>query len=341
MLMLDNLIRLYYLNKGSFEGIENTNFMSGRKLDETELYEILGYQGTVSDLSAKEVYEGRKDFVLNSYNPSYKKAMMKRFNAVNNSDLVDILVSKGFLGLERKHISTLGDYKNCGVPSKFINQKISYALALLESRLNTLSYRGKRLLDYKKELLLQPIQGVREFISRINIDLDLLFKVKYYDQNSAIISDGVLYISDVEGYTEKEVQRILFNCYLLGLPKLPLYLRSTFMDCFQEAVSLFDLDAVHTLIDIANISKCSVKELLNSFGFNLPDAENMFSQCYGYYTFFRNKIWYTNPRSEMFYDFTLNEFVEALANNSIQSFDIERSLAIRDSGMASSNVFSR
>ena len=337
MLMRDNLIRLYFLNKGSFDGIENTNFLANYHLDENELYEILGYSCSLAELSPVEVYEGRKDFVLNSYNPSYKKSLMRKYNASNNSELIDVLMSKGFLGLERKHVSTLGEFKNCGVPSKFINQKISHALSLLESKLNFMTYNGNRLIDYRKDLLLTSPGEVLSRINSYRIDLDLLFKVRFYDQNSATISDNILYISKIEGFTEEEVRSILFNCYLLGLPKLPLYMRKVFLDSLPGTISLFDLDAVHNLIDIANICRCSVKELLNSFGFNIPDAEQMFSECFGYYSFFNNKIFYSNSRSDLFYEFTIDEFVDLLASNSIQNFDINVSLALKDSDLSSSS----
>lgn len=346
MLMLDNLIRLYYLNHGSFDGIEKSNFLRNHHYEENELYEVLGYQSPNSELTAKEVYEGRKDFVINSYNPSYKKSLMRKLNAKNNSELVDILMSKGFLGVERKHISTLGEFKNCGVPSKFINQKISYALTLLEFKLNSMTYNGNSLLSYRSEILLCSPSEVLGTINRFNINLDDLFLVRFHEQNSAFISDNVLYISPIEGFSEEEVRSILFNCYLLGLPKVPLYLKKIFLESVPGGISLFNLDSVHNLIDISNICKCSVKELLNSFGFNLPDPEEMFSTCFGYYSYSSGKVWYSNARSNSFYDFTLEEFVEMISNNSIQSFDIDLSLALRDvqaytdsGSLSDSNIF--
>lgn len=307
--------------------------MANSNLDENDLYEILGYSSKVSGMNPIEVYSGRKDFVINSYNANYKKNLMKRFGAMNNSEFIDILHSKGFLGVERKHISTLGEFKNCGVPSKFISQKISHALYLLEAKLNTMTYNGNRLLDYRKNLLLAQPNEVLSVIESYRIDLDQLFLVKFYEENSSVIRDNVLYISEINGYTEKEVRDILFNCYLLGLPRVPLYMRKMFLDSLPGTLSVFGLDSIHTMIDIANIARCSVKELLNSFGFNLPDAEKMFSECFGYFSYYNNRIYYSNRTSEIFYEMSLDEFVSLMDSNSLSGLDINLTLALKDEGM--------
>lgn len=328
MLMKDNLIRLYFLNKGSFEGIEKTSFMSNYSKDENSLYEILGFTSGLGELTASQVYELRKEFVLNSYNPNYKKSLMSKYKASTNSELVDILMSKNILGLERKHISTLGEFRNCGIPSKFINQKISHALDLLESKLNYSTYNGNRLVDYRKDLLFASPSEVPSIIESYRIDLDALFQVRYYDNNSSIIEDNVLYISAIDGYTEDEVRDILFRCYLLGLPKVPLYLRKTFLASISGTLSLFDLDSVHNLIDIANINKCSVKDLLNSFGFNLLDPEDMFRRYNGFFSLCNNEIYFSNETSELFYKFSLNKFTEMVSSKELQTFNINYALAL-------------
>lgn len=328
MLMKDNLIRLYFLNKGSFDGIEKTSFMSNYSKDENNLYEILGFNSGLGELTASQVYELRKEFVLNSYNPSYKKSLMSKYKANTNSELVDILMSKNILGLERKHISTLGEFRNCGIPSKFINQKISHALDLLEVKLNFSTYNGNRLVDYRKDLLLASPSEVPSIIDSYRIDLDALFKVKYYESNSSIIEDNVLYISPIDGYTEAEVREILFRCYLLGLPKVPLYLRKTFLASISGTLSLFDLDSVHNLIDIANINKCTVKDLLNSFGFNILDPEDMFRRYNGYFSLSNNEIYFSNETSELFYKFSLNKFTEMVSSGELERFNINYALAL-------------
>lgn len=331
MLMRDNLIRLYFLNKGTFEGIANTNFMVNNTMDENDLYEILGYSSSLGELTPSQVYEQRKDFVLNSYNPNYKKSLMYKFNVSNNSELIDVLMSKGILGLERRHVSTLGEFKNCGVPSKFINQKISHALCLLESKLNNSKYNGYSLIEFRKNLLLTSPSDALSTIKSYNINLDRLFKVRFYSENTASIKDNVLYISKIEGYTEDEVREILFNCYLLGLPKLPLYLRKVFLSSLPGTISMFDLDSIHNLIDISNICGCSVKSLLNSFGFNIPDAEEMLSKYSCYFSLYNNRIFFSNESSDLFYECSIDEFINLVSTNSIQSFDINLELALKDS----------
>lgn len=328
MLMRDNLIRLYFLNKGSFEGIEKASFMSNYSKDENNLYEILGFTSGLGELTASEVYGLRREFVLNSYNPNYKKSLMTKYRASTNSELVDILMSKNILGLERKHVSTLGEFRNCGIPSKFINQKISHALDLLEAKLNFATYNGNSLVEYRKDLLLSSPSEIPSIIDSYKIDLNALFKVKFYDQNSSKIEDNVLYISPIDGYTEDEVRDILFRCYLLGLPKVPLYLRKTFLTSIPGTLSLFDLDSVHNLIDISNINKCTVKELLNCFGFNLLDSEDMFRRYNGFFSLYNNEIYFSNESSELFYKFSLNKFAEMASSKELQSFNINYALAL-------------
>lgn len=347
MLMKDNLIRLYFLNKGSFDGIEKASFMSNYSKDENSLFEILGFNIGLGEYTPSQVYALRKEFVLNSYNPSYKKSLMAKYKANTNSELVDILMSKNILGLERKHISTLGEFRSCGIPSKFINQKICHALDLLEARLNCMTYNGNLLVDYRKDLLLASPSEVPSRIDSYRIDLDALFKVRYYENNSSILRDGVLYISKVDGYDEDEVREILFRCYLLGLPKVPLYLRKTFLASIPGVLSLFDLDSVHNLIDIANINKCTVKELLNCFGFNVLDPEDMYRRFNGFFSLYNNEIYFSNETSELFYKFSVNKFAEMVSSHEIDRFNINYALALDEmeesavdsSTMADSNFF--
>lgn len=341
MLMKDNLIRLYFLNHGSFKGINNASFMSNYSKDEDDLYEILGYSSSLGELNPSEVYDLRKKFVLNSYNPSYKKGLMSQYKVSNTSELVDVLMSKGILGLERKHISTLGEFRNCGIPSKFINQKISHALVLLEAKLNNSFYNGNPLIAYRKDLLLAPSNEIQDRIKSYNFELDILFKVKYYDKNTACIKDNVLYISPVEGYTEEELRGILFTCYLLGLPRLPLYLRKTFLLSVPGTISLFEMDSVHNLIDISNMCKCTVKELLNCFGFNLPDPEEMYRKYSGYFSWFNNKIYFSNETSDLFYTFEIDEFAKMVSSKEIQRFDVNLALAADTDNATSPIAFSK
>lgn len=327
MLTKDNLIRLYYLNHGSFDDINKANFMIGSNLTSNDLYEILGYTSTSDQITPSEVYKGREEFVLNSYNPSYKSYLMAKYRAKDNSELIDILMSKGFLGLERRHISTLGEFRNCGVPSKFINQKISYALSMLESKLNQTYLDGKSILSYRLKLLYRNPQDVLRTIEEFNLNLDRVFKVKYHDQNNSYIEDGILYISEVKGYSEVECRDIMFKCYLLGLPNVPLYLRSIYIDSLPGCLSLFDLNSIHNMIDIANICGCSVKRLLNCFGFDLPDPEEMYSKTGGYYSVHMNDVYYSNPSSDLFLKLTMDEFLHYYNSGTLGTLDINVMIA--------------
>ncbi len=328
MLMRDNLIRLYFLYNGSFDGINSCSFMTGPEVDLDYLYEVLGFNAGLGEHSPKDVYDLRKEFVVNSYNPNYRKNLMTKYKANSNSELVDILLSKNILGLERRHISVLGEFKNCGIPSKFINQKISHALDLLEAKLNYSTYNGNKLVDYRRDLLLTPPAEVNNVISSYRIDLDYLFKVRFYDDNVSRMDDNVLYMSKVDGYSEEEVREILFRCYLLGLPKVPLYLRKIFVESLPGTISLNDLYAIHNLIDISNMSKCSVKDLLNSFRFNFIEPEDMYRRFGGFFSFSENMIYFSNPSSESFYKFSIKDFVDAYNHGKLFNFNIDRNLVL-------------
>ena len=329
MLTKENLIRLYYLNHGTFEGIERANFMIGLNLTLNDLYEILGYVSSSDQITPSEVYKGREEFVLNSYNSNYKNSLMYKFKAKDNSELIDILMYKGFLGLERKHISTLGEFRNCGVPSKFVNQKVSYALSILESKLNQTYIDGKSILSYRLKLLYRNPQDVLKTIDEFNLDLDRVFKVKYHDKNTSYIEDGVLYISEVNGYSETQCRDIMFRCYLLGLPNVPLYLRSVYIDSIPGCLSLFDLASIHNMIDISNMCGCTVKQLLNSFGFNVPDPEEMYSKTGGYYSIYMDSVYYSNPNSELFLRMPIDEFIEYYNSGTLSTLDINLMITMR------------
>lgn len=329
MLTKENLIRLYYLNHGTFEGIERANFMANSNYTSNDLYEILGYVSSSDQITPSEVYKGREEFVLNSYNSSYKNSLMSKFKAKDNSELIDILMYKGFLGLERKHISTLGEFRSCGVPSKFVNQKVSYALSILESKLNHTYVDGKSILSYRLKLLYRNPQDVLKTIDEFNLDLDRVFKVRYHDKNTSYIEDGVLYISEVQGYTESQCRDIMFRCYLLGLPNIPLYLRGVYIDSIPGCLSLFDLNSIHNMIDISNMCGCTVKHLLNSFGFNIPDPEEMYSKTGGYYSVYMDQVYYSNPSSELFLKLPINEFIEFYNAGTLSTLDLNLMITMR------------
>ena len=143
MLCIDNLIRLYYCYHGSFDGITkssfgpevNTQFTNSKFNDlDNYLYSVLGYKHTQL-LEASKVAELRKEFCKKSSKVDYMNSLIASYKVKNTSQLIDILDSKGILGIQKRTISTLGSVKDV-VPSKFLNGYVCDILYIIESYLD-------------------------------------------------------------------------------------------------------------------------------------------------------------------------------------------------------------
>jgi len=349
MTYVENLIKLYYLYHGSFDNIRTCNFAdnineafskSGNDSLYNYLYGVLGYKNSQLYPSSK-VMEVRKDFCVNSYKKSYLDKLLKDYSCASLSELVDLLEMRGMLGIQRKHLSVLGKYNNQGIPSKFLNIQIKELLSLIELYLDDKMFKGKfSFTDLKRDLLSKD--NVKDVLRSYNINYSDFFTLVYDNSvKSPYIKDDKIYLKKIGNYSEDKLREILVICYCLGLPKMPLYLRDKFIELMPTVLSFYSSDdSLLRIIDISYVCETSVRELLEVFGFTLPDPEVMWKKFNGYMIHHAGRVLYTNPSSNSYIEFDLKTFLDYFNSGKLQTLDIGMELILQENEtMKSSNSF--
>ena len=348
MLCIDNLIRLYFCYNGSFTDIDKSTF--GEEVMEqfrdsnftdldNYLYSILGYKNSQL-LEASKVAKLREEFCKKSYNNDYIQRLLKEYNVYTISELIDILDSKGILGIQKRQLTVLGPYKKLGIPSKFLNRYVCNALYIVENYLDNSFING--VIDcktIKSRLVVSP--DVKEVLSSNNLNGDDFFKVKFRDVDKLELKDGVLYMKDT-GYSEELTRDYMLYFYLLGMPTIPLYLRDKFVSLLPKCITFGKLDElILDLLDFSYVADCTVLRLLEVFGFSLPNPEDMWRDYRGFFFIDTNgKICFNNKSSEVYLDLSADEFIDLVNSNEIYDLDIEEVLYKRDlNRLSQSNIF--
>lgn len=344
MVCIDNLIRLYYCYHGTFDGITATNFgdqvveqfnASRVKKLPDYLSRVLGYK-SYSRLGHSTIHAKRKEFCKKSYMGDYMSSLLNEHKCNNVSELIDVLESKGILGIQKKPISRLEGYKGQGIPSKFISRDVCYALEVMEKFLDSSEIReGIKFVAIKTELIINP--NVEEFFNNTGLEYFEFVNVKFADVKLPYLKDGVVYMKDT-GYSEEETRKYLVKLYLLGMSTLPLYLRDKFVALLPKALSFGWLeDSLVDLLDISYVTDVTVKTLMEVFGFTLPDPEHLWREFGGFlFIGLESKVHFTNPTHDGYIDIDKDEFLE-LCSRGIHSLNINTLL--QDRMLQNSNVF--
>lgn len=332
MTYVENLIRLYYFYHGSFDNIRTCNFSdsinkafanSNYDVLNNYLYNVLGYKNT-SVFPASTVHSVRKDFCINSYKKSYISELCKTYKCSGISELVDLLEMRGMLGIQRKHLSNLGSYSKCGIPSKFLNIQVKESLEIISKYLDR-KYLRKNLkfIDLKKNLLLE--RDIKSKLKEYEISYSDFFNIHYVEGlKYPYFIDNTLFIKRFDNYSEEELREILVHLYCLGMPTLPLYLRDEFISLLPRVLTFNSSDeSLLRILDISYVAETSVRGLLEIFGFSLPDPEVMWKKYNGYLTYYDGKVLYTNPSSLSFIEYSMKEFLDLYNSGKLEMLDIQ------------------
>lgn len=348
MLCIDNLIRLYYCHKGNFDDITKSTFGeevlsqfrdSGFTNLENYLYSILGYRNSQL-MEASKVAALRKEFCKKSYKVDYIQGLLEEYHVYTTSELIDILDSKGILGIQKRPLTVLGPYKKLGVPSKFLSRYVCNALYLVEGYLDNILVGD--VIDckiIKSKVVVNP--NVQEVLSANNLTGEDFFKVKFRDIEKLELKDGILYMKDT-GYSEDVTRDYMLYLYLLGMPTIPLYLRDKFVSLLPRCITFGKLDElILDLLDFSYVADCSVIRLLEVFGFSLPNPEDMWRDYRGFFFIDTNgKISFSNKTSEIYLDLSIDDFIDLVNSGRIYDLDIEHVLYTRGlDKLSHSNIF--
>lgn len=349
MTYVENLIRLYYLYHGDFHNIRNCNFFDlvNKSFSESNydslinyLYSVVGYKNT-NIYPSTEVQRVRRDFCVNSYKKAYLSKMVKDYKCGSISELVDLLEMRGMLGIERKHLSDLGDYTDTGIPKRFLNLQIKEVLEVIETYLDKKSINNNlTFLDLKMDLLVKD--SVKESLKEYKLTPSHFFSLKY-DPNTKYpyVKDDTVYMKPNDKYSEDEIRETLVICYCMGLPKLPVYLRKEFISLLPRVMTFNSYsDSLLRMIDISYVCEVSVRQLLEVFGLSLPDPEVMWKKFNGYLTYY-DKVLYSNSSSNSFIEFEVNDFLNCFNKGELENLDINMELVYQENKkMKKSNSFS-
>lgn len=339
---LENLIKLYLCREGNFNNILKTNF--GNKVQEAFeessfneledfLYAVVGYNPS-GKFTPSEIVKIRKEFSRKSSIKKYVMGLCERFNCHNRSALIDFLGANGMLGLQKRPISTLGNYRDLGVPSSFLNKDNCILSMLVTNYLDNANFDGIKIYTVKLKF------STKAFGKNCKLSFDRYLKVKFDENlNGPFIKDGVLYCRPT-GYSEEKTAEYLVKLCLAGMPIIPLYLRDNFMQLLPSLVSFGTLgDSILDALDISYLTGYTVNQLLNTFGYKLPDPEEMYSTTSGFF-FIGKNIMFTKEGIDGYVDFTQEGFVNLINSGDIVEFDAENIITYSSlSKIENSNIF--
>lgn len=337
MIYLENLVKLFYCNNGTFHGIEKCNFFHEvqKAFEESEfetmsdfLYSILGY--SINDrMSVQEVVKERKDFCRRSNSGTYMKSLVAKYDARNQNDLTEILSSLGALGIQKKAISTLGNYKALNVPRKFLNKDNCALLMLVSDYLDNSGFTGLNVFNLKLQCTINP--NVDDVLKKFGLTYDRILKVKYDEEykDETIIKDGVVHCYN-EDFTEEETRQFLVKLYLMGMPIIPLYLRDLFISNLPKLVAFGSIgDSLLDVLDISYLTGYTVNQLIGVYGFRLPNPEEMYSLCGGFF-YVTNVVYYTKKGIDGYVTFDKKDFLHLINTGGILDLNADELVTYRE-----------
>lgn len=322
---------MYYCKHGSFDNIDKCNFYNDilSYFDKSNysdmldfLYSVVGYS-TTGSYKLSDVVEERKTFCYSSNKPTYIEALRNKYGLSNRSELSEFLSDIGALGIQKRTINTIGNCTKLNVARSFLNKDNCTLLILVSDYLD---YSGFcKFNTYQLKVLCTTNPNVQELLEQTDISFDSFLTVKFIDDmEQPCIKDGVLYCKPT-GETEEKTRDYLVTLYLYGMPKLPLYLRSTFIAAIPKLVyfSLID-DVLLDILDITYLTGYTVDQLLNIFGYSLPDPEEMFNISGGFFSVIKDTVFYTKGNSKLLLEIPKQEFLDLLNSDKLLSLDFNQ-----------------
>lgn len=344
MLYLDYLIKLFYCKHGDFEGIEKCNFYSDivgcfEKSEFTKLedylYSVVGYSYN-DKYTVSEIVSERKSFCHNSHKPSYIESLVNKYKVKTRNGLSELLSELGILGIQKRPINTIGDCKNLKVPRSFLNKDNCTLLVLLSNYLDCSGFYRFNVFQLKAMCISNP--NVKEVLDSVGLSFADFISVKFNDEiDVPYIKDNVLYCKST-GETEEVTRDYLVSLYLYGMPVIPLYVRSSFVSALPKLIYPILMDSsLLDVLDISYLTGFTVEQLMNVFGYTLPDPEEIFSMCGGFFCLVEDKVYYTKGDFPHLVTIDKKEFLTLLNNESLLSLNLKEYYNIKK--LSSLNIF--